>query len=597
MSKKSSAKRASINFEDVCDLAAIVESAHNGIVLVDRSGKILVFNRAALGMVNTRGQDVLGRNMQEVFPEVWADMQQIVETGYPQLARQVTINGNDIIANRTPIWRAGEVSGILSIFQDVSEYEKVLAELESYKQLNEEMDVIINSSYDGLWICDHDGRVVRVNRASEKMSGVKEAEVIGRRMEELVAEGIFDKSATLEVLKNRTAVTLIQRLKDGRHILVTGNPVMDQRGNIRLVVVNARDISELNRLHAELEESRALKEKYHSELKHLHRSQKISSKIVIRSASMQRVFDTAMRIARVDSSVLITGESGVGKGLIAGLIHEASARGEGSLIHINCGTIPDNLIEAELFGYEKGAFTGAQQQGKAGYFEMADGGTLFLDEIGELPLALQVKLLHFLETNEVVRIGSTRSRKIDARILTATNRNLERMVAEGAFRKDLFFRLKVVPLAIPPLRQRLEDIPPLIHFFLNKFNRKCGFQKTMSSAAVDCLRHYPYPGNVRELANLIEQLVVLTPGDRIDIDDLPSAVQRGSREPGRLVSAEPENLKQIVQEVERQVIVNALKAGGTLRSAARQLGIDHSTLSRKIKRYGLPNGAFLHRGE
>jgi PAS domain S-box-containing protein len=597
MSNESSADRASINFEDVCDLAAIVESAHNGIVLVDRTGKILVFNRAALGMVNTRGQDVLGRNMQAVFPEVWADMQQIVETGSPQLARQVTINGNDIIANRTPIWRAGEVSGILSIFQDVSEYEKVLAELESYKQLNEGMDVIINSSYDGLWICDHDGRVVRVNRASEKMSGVKEAEVLGRRMEELVAEGIFDKSATLEVLKNRTAVTLIQRLKDGRHILVTGNPVMDQRGNIRLVVVNARDISELNRLHAELEESRALKEKYHSELNHLHRSQKTSSKIVIRSASMQRVFDTAMRIARVDSSVLITGESGVGKGLIAGLIHEASVRGEGSLIHINCGTIPDNLIEAELFGYEKGAFTGAQQQGKAGYFEMAAGGTLFLDEIGELPLALQVKLLHFLETNEVVRIGSTRSRKINARILTATNRNLERMVAEGAFRKDLFFRLNVVPLAIPPLRQRMEDIPPLIHFFLDKFNRKCGFQKTMSSAAVDCLRHYPYPGNVRELANLIEQLVVLTPGDRIDHDDLPGAVQLGSREPCRLVPAEPENLKQIVQNVERQVIVNALKAGGTLRSTARQLGIDHSTLSRKIKRYGLSIGALLHHSE
>ncbi|MEJ2170218.1 MAG: sigma 54-interacting transcriptional regulator, partial [Desulfobacterales bacterium] len=232
-----------------------------------------------------------------------------------------------------------------------------------------------------------------------------------------------------------------------------------------------------------------------------------------------------MRIARVDSSVLITGESGVGKGLIAGLIHDASARAERPLIHINCGTIPDNLIEAELFGYEKGAFTGAKQQGKAGYFEMADGGTLFLDEIGELPLALQVKLLHFLETGEVVRIGSTRSRRIDARILTATNRNLERMVADGGFRKDLFFRLKVVPLAIPPLRQRVEDIPPLIGVFLDKFNRKCGVRKTISSAAADCLRHYPYPGNVRELANLIEQLVVLTPGDRIDSGDLPAAVQ------------------------------------------------------------------------
>ncbi len=597
MRRQSSANPASLTFEDVCSLAAIVESAHNGIVLVDRSGKILVFNRAALGMVNKRGQEVLGRKIQEVFPEVWADMQQIVATGTAQLTRQVTINGVDIIANRTPIWRAGEVSGILSIFQDISEYEKVLAELESYKQLNEEMDVIINSSYDGLWICDQEGRVVRVNHASEKMSGVTEAEVLGRRMEELVAEGLFDKSATLEVLKNRTAVTLIQRLKDGRHILVTGNPVMDQRGNIRLVVVNARDISELNRLHAELEESRALKEKYHSELNHLHRSQKISAKIVIRSAAMQRVFDTAMRIARVDSSVLITGESGVGKGLIARLIHEASARAEGSLIHINCGTIPDNLIEAELFGYEKGAFTGAQQQGKAGYFEMAEGGTLFLDEIGELPLALQVKLLHFLETNEVVRIGSTRSRRINARILTATNRNLERMVAEDRFRKDLFFRLKVVPLAIPPLRQRVDDIPPLIHLFLEKFNRKCGSQKTMSSAAVDCLRRYPCPGNVRELANLIEQLVVLTPGDRIDFDDLPGAVRQSVLEPCPPHPAGPNNLKQVVQDVEHQLILSALKSCGSLRNAAKQLGIDHSTLSRKIKRYGITNGAITHRGE
>jgi len=597
MNNESTTDPAAITLADVSDLAAIVESAHNGIVLVERSGKILVFNRAALAMVHKRSKDVLGCNIQGVFPEVWVDMKQILETGTPQLARQVTINGNDIIANRTPIWRAGEVSGVLSIFQDISEYEKVLAELESYKQLNEELDVIINSSYDGLWICDHEGRVLRVNHASEKMSGVKEKDVLGRRMEELVAEGLFDKSATLEVLKNQTAVTLIQRLKDGRHILVTGNPVMDHRGRIRLVVVNARDISELNRLHAELEESRALKEKYHSELNHLHRSRKISAKIVIRSAAMQRVFDTAMRIARVNSSVLITGESGVGKGLIALLIHEASLRAEGPLIHINCGTIPENLIEAELFGYEKGAFTGAQQQGKAGFFEMAEGGTLFLDEIGELPSALQVKLLHFLETNEVVRVGSTRSRKINARILAATNRNLERMVTEGGFRKDLYFRLKVVPLAIPPLRQRAEDIPPLIHFFLEKFNRKCGVQKSMSAAAVDCLRHYPYPGNIRELANLVEQLVVLTPGDRIDFDDLPAAVRHSVQEPCRLIATNPDNLKQMVQDVERQVIVSALKARGTLRSAAKQLGIDHSTLSRKIKRYGITVGALLHRGE
>jgi PAS domain S-box-containing protein len=439
--------------------------------------------------------------------------------------------------------------------------------------------------------------VVRVNHASEKMSGVKEEEVLGRGMEDLVREGLFDKSATLEVLKNQTAVTLIQKLRDGRYILVTGNPVLDKNGNIRLVVVNARDISELNRLHAELEESRALKDRYHSELTHLHRHRDLSSRIIIRSASMQRVFDTAMRIARVDSSILITGESGVGKGLVARLIHEASPRSEGPLIHINCGTIPESLIEAELFGYEKGAFTGAQAQGKPGYFELAEDGTLFLDEIGELPLAVQVKLLHFLETNEVVRVGSTTARRINARILTATNRNLDRMVADGAFRKDLFFRLNVVPLSIPPLRERVDDVPPLIHFFLEKFNRKCATRKTISPAAVDCLCDYPFPGNIRELANLIEQAVVLTPSERIDLDDLPGAVRRRGLNACTVLPDNEWNLKKAIQDVETQMIQSALKSCGTLRNAAKRLGMDHSTLSRKVKRYGLWGGAIMHRGE
>jgi PAS domain S-box-containing protein len=588
---------AGLDTVDIGILAQIVESAHNGVVLVDRCGKILVYNRAALTIVNKRAEDVLGRYMQDVFPAVWPDMQQIVETGTPQVARRVTISNNDIIANRTPVWNNGQVAGILSVFQDVVEYEKILAELESYKHLNEELDVIINSSYDGLWICDCEGKVVRVNHASEKMSGVKEEEVLGRRMEDLVREGLFDKSATLEVLKNQTAVTLIQRLRDGRHILVTGNPVFDKNGSIRLVVVNARDISELNRLHAELEESRALKDRYHSELTHLHRHRDLRSKIIIRSASMQRVFETALRIARVNSSVLITGESGVGKGLVAQLIHEASPRSDGPLIHINCGTIPENLIEAELFGYEKGAFTGAQAAGKPGYFELAEDGTLFLDEIGELPLTVQVKLLHFLETTEVVRVGSTTARRINARILTATNRNLDRMVAEGIFRKDLFFRLNVVPLHIPPLRERVDDVPPLIHFFLEKFNRKCSTRKTVSPAAVDCLCDYPFPGNVRELANLIEQAVVLTPSERIDLDDLPGAVRRRALHPRSLPPENEWDLKRAIQDVETQMIQGALKTCGTLRNAAKRLGVDHSTLSRKIKRYGLGDGAPLHRGD
>ena len=379
-------------------------------------------------------------------------------------------------------------------------------------------------------------------------------------------------------------------------MLVTGNPVLDDEGNIRLVVVNARDISELNRLHSQLEESRALNYQYSSELKYFQQQKKFGSRIVIRSASMQRVFDTAMRVARVESSVLITGESGTGKGLLAELIHKASERSSGSLIHINCNAIPESLIEAELFGYESGAFTGARPGGKPGFFEMAEGGTLLLDEIGELPPAVQVKLLQFLEDNELVRVGSITPRKINVRVIAATNRDLESMVTAGTFRKDLFFRLNVIPLKIPPLRERVEDIPPLIDFFLRQFNKKCGTEKSVSPEVVDCLRRYSFPGNIRELANLIEQLVVLTPTDHINLEDLPIAVREKDWN-GCLLPATESDLTKVLREVEKQMIVRALKSCGSQRQAARLLNIDHSTLSRKIKRHRIQHGAILHRVE
>ena len=575
----------------------IVEQARNGIVMLDRSGTIIIFNRAARKIVAKGEDQVIGKPMQEILPAAWKDMQVIFHTGRPQIARRFDIGPHSIIANRTPIRSQNKVVGILSVFQDIADYEKVVSELETYKQLHEELDVIINSSYDGLWICDSEGKVVRVNRTSEKMSGVKEKEVIGRRMEDLVAAGLFDKSATLEVLKNQTAVTLIQKLQDGSHILVTGSPVWDNNGNIRLVVVNARDITELNRLHTELEESRALNYQYSAELKKILRDQELNTEVIIRTASMRRVFEMAMRVARVNSSVLLTGESGVGKGLFAELIHKSSNRSNSSLIKVNCGAIPETLIEAELFGYESGAFTGARTGGKAGYLEMAEGGTLLLDEVGELPYGAQVKLLRFLEDNYVIRVGSTRPRKIDARVIAATNRDLESMVNTGGFRKDLFFRLNVVPIKIPPLRERIEDIPPLIHYFLKQFNEKCDTAKSLSPVAVDCLCNYVFPGNIRELANLIEQLVVLTPGDIIGLEDLPSAVRSGEAGAFNLLSENEWNLNKMVKDVEKQMILRALKTCGSQRQAAKLLGIDHSTLSRKLKHHQIQHGAILHHVE
>jgi PAS domain S-box-containing protein/TyrR family helix-turn-helix protein len=472
----------------------------------------------------------------------------------------------------------------------------VAAELESYKELSEQLDVIIESSHDGLWISDSEGKVVRVNQASLRFAGLKTEDVIGKSMEEFVAEDRFDRSATLEVLKHGTAVSLVQTQYDGKQLLVTGNPVRDENGDIRLVVVNARDLTTLNRLQAELEESLVLTRQIGSELSQLHKHHDLSSQLIMRCASMLRIFETAMRVSQVDSSVLITGESGVGKGLIAKIIHQASQRQDGPLVRVDCGGIPESLIEAELFGYEKGAFTGALEKGKPGYFELAHGGTLMLDEVGELPFSLQAKLLRFLEDNEVVRIGSTTPRRIDVRIIAVTNRDLEQMVMEGEFRQDLYFRLKVVPLSLPPLRQRIGDIPPLIHHFLGLFNEKCSTDKKISTAAVDSLCRYPFPGNVRELANLIEQLVVLTPGEMVEVSDLPVSVREAQPLTGPSATVDQWRLPEAVQNLEAEMIKRAVRKFGSQREAAKHLGIDHSTICRKIKKYGLSTVEILHRG-
>jgi PAS domain S-box-containing protein len=465
----------------------------------------------------------------------------------------------------------------------------------SKQKITEHLDAIIDSSYDGLWICNGEGRVVRVNKASEEINGIKAEQVLNRKMEDLVKEGLIDRSVTMEVLQTGSTVTMIQYLRNGKQILVTGNPVFDENGRISLVVVNDRDISELNRLRSELDRTRALSREYHDELSQLYEKKRIYSDLIIRTETMNRVFNTAMKVARVDSTVLIQGESGVGKGLFAGLIHKASEKKNGPFIRVDCGAIPESLIESELFGYEGGAFTGARTKGKPGRFEMAERGTLFLDEIGELPLNIQVKLLRFLEEGEIVPIGGTRSKKIDARIIAATNRDLERMVEQKAFRRDLFFRLNVVPLQIPPLRERKEAIPSLIHHFLEKFNNKCGADKIILPPAIDCLCRYPFPGNIRELANLMEQLVVLSPTRNISEEDLPFHVREAH---DGALKAMPSgigwNLREATENVEKEMITKALKVFGSQRKASGPLGVNQSTLARKAKKYGIRTDAILH---
>jgi Transcriptional regulator containing PAS, AAA-type ATPase, and DNA-binding domains len=303
---------------------------------------------------------------------------------------------------------------------------------------------------------------------------------------------------------------------------------------------------------------------------------------------MQELLKTALRLSQVDSTVLLLGESGVGKEVIATTIHARSHRKEGPFIAVNCGAIPADLLESELFGYEKGAFTGANREGKSGMFELANGGTLFLDEIGDLPKDFQVKLLRAIQEREIMRVGGSKPRPINVRIIAATNHDLENLVREGKFREDLYFRLNVVPLDIPPLRERKEDIIPLIYSFKNKFSKAYEINKDIMPEVYDILLQYQWPGNVRELENVIERLMVTTTGDTIGINDIPK----------HLINYTPDNhpeikvqgiipLKEAVNTVERQLITNALKQFGSTYKAARVLQVDQSTIVRKANKLNI----------
>jgi len=303
---------------------------------------------------------------------------------------------------------------------------------------------------------------------------------------------------------------------------------------------------------------------------------------------MLKALRQALKVSAVNSSVLILGESGVGKGLIADLIQKNSTRADKPLIEINCGAIPESLIESELFGYEKGAFTGAQSGGKPGYLELADGGILFLDEIAELPPAAQVKLLRFLENGRVIRLGGTKARHLDVRILAATHRNLDEMVKNGSFRLDLYYRLNVIPIHVPALRDRRDCILPLIRHYMDLFGERDSIRKRLTRAAQDALLGYDYPGNVRQLMNICERLVVMTEGNLIDLKDLPAEIAGGSAAPSPSDPwPEEMTLEETLDSVERAVLQKALAKYGNQVRMAEALGVNQSTVARKLKKHGL----------
>ena len=486
------------------------------------------------------------------------------------------------MANRSPITINGTIVGVMSIFHELERYERISEYLQKYRNLTRQVETLIDSSYDGIFVTDGQGNGIRSNAAYDRITGVDSSEFIGQNMRDLEKYGHISESVTLKVLKSMKIETITQILRTGKEVLVTGSPIFNDEGEIIMVLTNVRDMTELNEMSRELQQFIEMTSAYKRQLQELQRSSLCDNSVVAVSESMQEVYEIVMRVSNKDASVFIHGETGVGKDRIAEEIHQLSNRSKtGVLVKINCGAIPETLLESELFGYDKGAFTGAKKEGKPGLFEIADGGTLFLDEIDSMPLVLQSKLLRVVQNFEIRRLGGTTSKKVDVRLICATNQDMKELFLKKKFRSDLYYRLNVIPIHIRPLRERPEDIPRFIQVFLARFNQKHSVNKTMSRDCREALMKWTWPGNVRELANVVERLVVLTPSDYIMSGDIPPELLDMSNKDS--MSGSVRSLKEQMMHLETEIISKAIKKYGNARRAARILKVNPSTISRKLK--------------
>jgi PAS domain S-box-containing protein len=569
-----------------------VESAGVGILTLAASGQVVYANAHAQRILNCQNNPA-GKMIEDVHPEMAKRTASFFTSEGKRSIDHIGCEKTGFELDIAPIFDHSRMTHAACLIRDLSDLESSAQHLDRFRNVNLQLETIFSFSNYGIWILDGEGVVLKVNPVATELIGLKEQDVLGKKISDLAEKGIINEALTPTILATRKAVVKpLYVIKSQKYVMASGTPIFDDQGNIIFVVVIEHDMTIVKHLKEQLEETRAVAKTVENELSEIHLLELDTEDIVAHAPEMKQVMKILLKLAKLDvSNILLTGESGSGKGLLAKFIHRYGLRKQSPFISINCAALPEMLLEAELFGYEKGAFTGAADSGKAGLFELAHEGTIFLDEIGDLPFSVQAKLLKCLDEKEIRRVGGTRAIPIDCTVIAATNQNLEELVQQKKFRRDLYFRLNAFPVSIPPLRDRPEDILELAKYFLGKYNNEYLQKKKFSQKALEWIEDYEFPGNVRELKNIIKNAVVISETEILENIKPRSGFHKLSLQRDKMAtvasSATTAGLNEAIFEVERQKLKEAVARSKTTREAARYLGISQSTLTRKLTKHGL----------
>jgi len=541
------------------ELSSVIEKVPAGIVATDGAGVVTLANQYAKEILPDLAP---GSYIGECLGDLRSDFS-AVTAGDWVAPRKIEHRSLKLIATAVPVQQCARTQGVIFVIQDLTDVEGIAHELSAVKELKITLETVLEVAYEGVAVLDEGGRVTLANERFCRKLGSSREEVIGREIGEFLPMSGNDPA--LQVLEIGSKPCVISSL-----------PITKQGSAQGTVIKIYEDLDELSDVMQQLNRLTMQLDYYKDELYKVNGTSYTISSIVSGDPLISSIKSQILQVARGNSNVLITGESGTGKELFAHSIHNASSRRKEPFIKINCSAIPAELAEAELFGYQDGAFTGARKQGKPGKFELAGGGTIFLDEIGDMPLLLQGKLLRVIQEKEVERVGDVRTRKIDVRVIAATNRDLKGLVAAGKFREDLYFRINVIEFRIPPLRERKADVPVLTDHFIAKYNALFSKRVTgITAAALDALGRYQWPGNVRELENTVERMLNYVESGLVDLKDVPEDL----RTQGRPAARGGQDLASIEQEAIQSAL---LEAGGNKSRAARILGISRSKLYEKL---------------